>query len=31
MNLELKPTCENILKTIKDDIIKRNDTLKKIY
>ena len=29
MNLELKPTCENILKTIKDDIIKRNDTLKK--
>lgn len=29
MNIELKPTCENILKTIKDDVIKRNDTLKK--
>lgn len=29
MNIELKPTRENILKTIKDDVIKRNDALKK--
>lgn len=28
MNFELKPTHENIIKTINEDVIKRNKTLK---
>lgn len=29
MNLDLKPTYENIIKTIKDDVLGRNDILKR--
>lgn len=29
MNIELKPTYENIIKTIKNDILGRNITLKR--